>query len=164
MGYTTKFYGDFSISPEISAKHHDYINEFNRTRRMIRDNICENYPDIYRTNVELPIGPDDCYFVGGKEDFGQAKDDSIIDYNKEPSGQPGLWCQWKIVGNRLKWDGIEKFYHYVEWLEYLIEHFFKHWGYTLNGEVLWEGEWREDMGKIIVKDNVVEIKKAKISY
>jgi hypothetical protein len=82
--------------------------------------------------------------------------DSIIDYNQQPSGQPGLWCQWNIVGNRLKWDGAEKFYHYVEWLEYLIEHFFKRWGYTLNGEVLWEGEWREDMGKIIVKDNVVE--------
>ena len=46
----------------------------------------------------------------------------------------------------------------------LIEHFFKRWGYTLNGEVEWEGEDSEDRGMIRVVDNVVSIGRAKITY
>jgi len=84
--------------------------------------------------------------------------------------QPGFWCQWTVEqqfeGGEfvLVWDGSEKFYNYVEWLKYLINHFFEKWGVKLNGEITWEGEDSEDMGKIVVVDNVVTVKVARITY
>jgi hypothetical protein len=53
------------------------------------------------------------------------------------------------------WDGNEKFYHYAEWLEYLIGHFLAPWGYTLNGTVKWVGEDPADSGVIEVENNRV---------
>jgi hypothetical protein len=76
------------------------------------------------------------------------------------NGIPGYWCQW-IIGtdyNRneaLVWDENEKFYNYVEWLEYLIKNFFEPEGYILNGSVEYQGEESDDFGTIEVKDNVV---------
>jgi hypothetical protein len=76
------------------------------------------------------------------------------------------YCQWvpSLDGKFLQWDQNEKFYSYVEWLEYLIKEFFIPKGYKLNGTVTWSGEETGDLGKIIVKDNVVEVKKGKIVY
>ena len=118
-----------------------------------------------RTMEEI-YGVDGEYFVGASGHGGQDHDTTIVNYNQPPSGQPGLWCQWTTNsrGTRLEWDGGEKFYSYVEWLEYLIEHFFSKWGVLLNGEVTWDGEDRNDKGKIIVKDNEVIVKNAKITY
>ena len=132
------------------------------------------------------------YFVGGGGSMGQAQDDSIIDYNsasgnigwqdykgdwalrqemedklnKDSLKQPGLWLQWELSsdGTELSWDGNEKFYHYIEWLQYLIQHFFEKWGIKLNGEVQWQGEDSSDFGKIIVTDNVVEILNGERNY
>ena len=83
--------------------------------------------------VNLPAGIDGEYFVGGGGCAGQKHDRSIIDYNRPPRTQPGLWCQWVVTKTQdgtdvIAWDGGEKFYDYVEWLCYLIEHFFKPWG------------------------------------
>lgn len=33
-----------------------------------------------------------------------------------------------------------------------------------NGEVTWQGEENSDMGKIVIKDNKVTIKKAKVTW
>jgi hypothetical protein len=132
------------------------------------------------------------YFVGGGGSMGQAQDDSIIDYNsasgeigwqdykgdwvlkqklqdqlnKDSLKQPGLWLQWELSsdGTELSWDGNEKFYHYIEWLQYLIQHFFEKWGIKLNGEVQWQGEDSSDFGKIIVTDNVIEILNGERNY
>jgi hypothetical protein len=80
--------------------------------------------------------------------------------------QPGLWCQWVISDDctLLEWDGGEKFYYYTEWLEYMIKHFFNPWGIKLNGEIEWNGEDRNDRGKIVVTDNEVIVKQAKVTY
>jgi hypothetical protein len=67
-------------------------------------------------------------------------------------------------GTELSWDGNEKFYHYTEWLQYLIAHFFEPWGIKLNGEIEWVGEDSNDRGKIVVSDNHVEILDAVIGY
>lgn len=76
--------------------------------------------------------------------------------NQDPGAvQPGLWCQWvpDDLGNELVWDEGEKFYAYIEWLDYLLAHFLIPWGYTLNGEVTWRGEDYEDRGKIALVNN-----------
>ena len=147
-----------------------------------------------KTNTPEGIyGIDGEYFVKDDGIMGQEDDGSIIDFNCTP-GQvtyddpnysdfnqrwqenekrimngicsPGLWCQWMLYndGTELGWDGGEKFYQYVPWLKYLIEHFFEPWGIKLNGEILWQGEETNDFGKIIVKDNIVTKKIGRIEY
>jgi hypothetical protein len=133
---------------------------------------------------ESIYGRDGEYFAMVDGHLGQNHDESIIDYNTPPGQlgydkkmefetrwtemqrriadgecQPGLWCQWVINddGTTLEWDGSEKFYEYVAWLKYYINHFFSKWGVMLNGEITWVGEGSADLGKIIVTDNVVVV-------
>jgi hypothetical protein len=70
-----------------------------------------------------------------------------------------LWCQWtpNEDGSAIQWDGGEKFYNYIEWLQYLIENFISRWGYKLNGEVCWNGEDESDSGILSLKDNVLTV-------
>ena len=143
----------------------------------------ETHYDIYGHEGE--------FFVGGPGDFGQGRDSSIIEFNTPPGqpvmagsesfakwmmlrddmvangkAQPGLWCQWTVdeAGTRLEWDGGEKFYEYVPWLKYLINNFFSKWGVQLNGIVYWEGEDSTDKGKIIVDNNHITTKVARVVY
>jgi len=44
------------------------------------------------------------------------------------------------------------------------KNFFKRWGYTLNGEIEWQGEDYADIGKILVTDNEIKVKQGKIVY
>ena len=88
------------------------------------------------------------------------------DRHEELSDKYSYYCQWKPTedGLHLEWDGNEKFYAYTEWLNYLIKEFFAPKGYVLNGEVEWNGEIKGDIGKIIVKDNLVEAKEGRIVF
>ncbi len=160
MGYTTEFEGVVTIDPPLNEKEVEYLNKFSETRRMVRRN-----------------GP---YYIGGKGDFGQAREEDVIDYNKPPDGQPGLWCQWVASndGTTIEWDFGEKFYHAAAWMEYIIEHFFgsdpiakqdnEHFdflqGHTINGTIEAIGEERDDLWKIVVTDNKVEVLKGTVTY
>lgn len=144
-----------------------------------------------KTREEI-YGNEGEYFVGAGGSFGQDnKCKSIIDFNEAPGAldrnlfrdfneyweksqqhkkdgkcQPGLWLQWVLNedGTQLEWDGNEKFYSYVEWLKYLINHFFEPWGIKLNGEVEWQGEESSDIGKIVVTDNKVQVLAGRVVY
>jgi hypothetical protein len=151
------------------------------------------YPFVTGNTPEEIYGIDGEYFINDTDWRDIDKDKSIIDYNcppgqigfdeqkelgwdtrwkenqrliKEGKCSPGLWCQWVVTddGTELEWDGGEKFYNYVEWLKYLINHFFNRWGVKLNGEIEWEGEDSDDRGMIVVKDNVVKTKRGRIVY
>lgn len=130
--------------------------------------------DKLREKVELPAGIEGEFYVGSPANMGQNRCESIIDFNRPPTTQPGLWCNWTVgdiyetplsealleekgVAQTIVWDEGEKFYNYVEWLEYLIKSFLIPWGYTLNGEVQWRGEDWSDNGTISVTDNVVTL-------
>ena len=158
MGYTTDFSGEFTFNKPVTDELKTFINKFSDTRRMVRDNnkIKELFPNWRELCFNGDLGEDGAYFVGGYDVFGQGMDGSIVNYN-DAGSQPGLWCQWVITNDVLEWDGGEKFYNYVEWLEYLIKHFFKPLGYELNGTVYYEGEDPDDFGKIIVSDNYVKV-------
>lgn len=168
MGYTTEFEGAFYFSKPLQDRHIDYIKKFSNTRRMARDfKKATMMPDHERHMAELPIGTEGAFFVGGLGFCGQDEDASIIDYNRPPRSQPSLWCKWVCSddGTRLEWDGGEKFYAYIEWLEYLISTFFDPWGYKLNGKVEWQGEDPDDTGTIIVDDNkIINTTKLQTSY
>ena len=145
MGYTTDFTGEFKLNKPLDKVMLEYLQKFNETRRMKR---------------KLPpqFGEEGEYFVDGKGSYGQDHDPSVIDHNSPPGTQPGLWCQWRPNedGTAIEWDGGEKFYNYVEWLEYIIKHFLAPADYVLNGDVHWQGEDSEDFGIIRVRFNEVE--------
>jgi hypothetical protein len=145
----------FGLRPEHAA----YLRAFNQTRRVKRDpEKAKLLPDPVRQAAGLPVGPDGGYFVGGGGFRGQETDESVLEYgNRPPAGQPGLWCQWapNEEGTAIEWDGSEKFYRYVQWLEYLVAHFLGPWGYLLNGEVTWQGEDESDTGRIVVVENAI---------
>jgi hypothetical protein len=199
MGYTTDFFGEFTLTPALSDNQKDYINKFNKTRRMKRD--VNKLMDIYKGEHGFPdrtgtpeeiYGKDGQFFVGGGGSYGQDRDESVIDYNTPPGQltyeerkgmsfdeqwnkqqeliknglcQPSLWCQWEAKDNdTLAWDEGEKFYEYEAWLRYLIIDFFEPWGVMVNGEVEWQGEDRDDRGKIVVTNNVLQILEVHITY
>ena len=153
MGYTTDFEGSFNITPVLSQKDNEFLTKFSETRRMAR-------------NVGPEYGIEGEFYVDGTGWAGQDSDKNVINYNRPPSTQPGLWCQWVPTddGSELVWNGGEKFYNYVEWLQYLIDKILAPRGYTLNGECQWFGEERDDVGVIIVKNNIVTTKVGKLTY
>lgn len=157
MGYTTDFTGRIYFSKPLTEDQVAYLQAFNRTRRMERNpDVADTFADPKRLAVRLPIGRDGGYFVGSENDFGQTRDASVTDYNSPPGGQPGLWCGWTVTAEYLEHDGGEKFYNYVEWLQYLIQNFFEPWGVRLNGEISWIGEDSDDTGIIVVTNSNVE--------
>ena len=158
MGYTTYFSGEFTFNKPVTDELKTYINKFSDTRRMARDNdiIKALYPNWQELCFNGELGRSGEYFIGGQGFAGQDEDLSILNYNMSDP-QPGLWCQWIITNDVLVWDGGEKFYNYVEWLEYLIKHFFAPLGYLLSGTVFYEGEDPDDFGKIIATNNEVRV-------
>ena len=179
MGYTTDFFGSFQLNKPLTAFEIEYLNMFADTRRMTRDPLkvramkeagtgntrCFKLLDL----LGLSIGPNGDFYCGtgmsGQDGghFSSSTDNSVVEYNIPPSTQCGLWCQWNPSddGTEIVWDGSEKFYNYVEWLEYLIANFLKPWGYKVNGMVEWKGEDSQDIGVIEVVDNVVETHEGK---
>jgi hypothetical protein len=146
-GYSTNFEGGFKFNKPLHPKLKGFIEKFNTSRRMKR---------------RLPkglYGIEGEFYIDGKGDYGQGDEANIIDSNSPPKTQPGLWCQWTYdqENNELIWDGGEKFYEYIPWLEYLINKIFAPNGYKLNGIVHWRGEEMLDIGTIIVKDNKVKV-------
>lgn len=146
MGYTTDFSGRFELDKPLAPKMKKFLTLLNETRRMKR-------------NVDEAFGIDGEFFVFGTGSYGQDNDNTIVDFNQQPSTQPSLWCQWvpNEDGTAIEWDGGEKFYAYSEWLFYLINKVLAPNGYTLNGTVIWQGEETGDVGKIHVVDNVVTV-------
>ena len=83
--------------------------------------------------------------------------------SKFPDG-PDIWCGWDAIYPTTLAAEDGKNYSYVEWLIYLIDHYFVPWGYALDGTVYWDGEESDDRGLIDVRNNVIEVKEAHITY
>jgi hypothetical protein len=167
MGYHTDFRGKFDLNKPLSPAHKAYLLKFSETRRMKRkQTVAAKKLDPIRVAAGLPIGKQGAYFVNGAGFCGQDSDDSVVNSNTPPEGQPSLWCQWvpNEDGTAIEWDGGEKFYEYVDWIEYLIKNFLEPWGYVLNGEVEWNGEDRDDIGMIAIDSNEVKVKNGRVVY
>lgn len=165
MGYTTYFNGTITSDREFSEPFIKYINDFNRIKHMKRDieEIKRKDPKWMEHCFDGNLGPEGAFYIGNSEPTATSRFDcdniGVVDYNKPPTGCPGLWCDWKVDDcdkQAIVWDGAEKFYNYTEWMIYIIENFCKPAGYVLNGEIFWEGEDPDDKGKIKVVDNVVK--------
>lgn len=165
MGYTTTFTGQIEIDPPLILEEVAYLERFSETRRMDRDR-----------------GP---YYVGG------SGGSDIREHNSPDPSQPGLWCKWipTDMGRALEWSGAEKFYASEEWMRYLIDHFLRpnaiaadpdSWDdwpngwdsfgqyftfdHHLNGTIDAQGDDPEDRWKLVVEDNEVFSRHAKIVW
>jgi hypothetical protein len=145
MGYTTDFNGSFKLNKKLDAETQTFLTKFNETRRMKR-----------KTSKEFGVEGE--FYVDGGGHAGQAQEPNIMAYNDPPSTQPSLWCQWRPndEGTAIVWDEGEKFYSYVEWLQYLVTQILAPRGYSITGDVSWTGEDSSDIGVISVKDNVIK--------
>ncbi len=146
MGYTTEFKGRFKFNKPLDSETLTFLTKLANTRRMAR-----NLPPEYGTEGE--------FYVDGGGFAGQDREPSVIDFNRPPSTQPSLWLQWEPTqdGKYLEWNGAEKFYSYVEWLEYLIEKVLAPKGYSISGRVMYQGEDDTDAGMIEVRQNRVHV-------
>lgn len=158
MGYTTDFWGEVTVSPPLDTSEIDFLNRFAGSRRMNRKK-----------------GP---YFAEPGGNYGQDRTDDIINYNDPPPGQPGLWCQWipSDDGKTIGWDGGEKFYNSVEWMQYIIDHFlrpgaiakaelpFLQANHVVSGIIDAQGEEPDDRWRLVVTNNKVTQQYASISF
>ena len=153
MGYTTDFNGTFKLNKPLDLDTHGFLVKLNETRRMLRDSA------KLKAKTGIDYGIDGEFFVNGDGFAGQDDDDTVLDHNRPPRTQPGLWCQWRPNdnGTGIAWDGGEKFYNYIAWIEYIINKVLKPKGYELTGCVQWRGENFDDIGTILIKNNVMTI-------
>jgi len=79
---------------------------------------------------------------------------------------PGIWCGWTPSEDKLsiERDTQEKFYKYVPWIKWLITNYLAPKGYVLNGVVAWCGEESDDVGRIVIVDNIVTRQYANTTY
>jgi hypothetical protein len=136
MGYDTCFDGFFQTDKVVDEETYQLLRGLATTRR------------LKRVGLDPKFGRDGEFYVGDDER-------SIVDCNTPPETQPGLWCQWLVQDDHrtLKWDGGEKFYRFIDWIEYIIIKILKPRGYMLSGTVGWCGEDEGDRGEIIITDN-----------
>ena len=161
MGYDTDFTGSFDIDRPLDKETQKILKGLNYTRRVKRNPI--------KLAEELDITPIECIKLYGEEcefyfnfdnEFGQTETGDIINFNTPPDCQPSLWCKWHYneKDNTIEWDGAEKFYEYIEWIEYMIKNILELRDYKLNGSVTWEGEEGDDLGEISIRNNKVTVK------
>jgi hypothetical protein len=126
---------------------------------VLPDYFCKYFESFCaRRHCRVDVGPS--HGVDGEfypEDVPKG-DHRIVDYNRPPERQPGLWCDWHLehAGDVMILRPISGAnYRYVEWLLYLKETFFDPFGSILEGEVRWQGEDGDDTGSIICREGEV---------
>jgi hypothetical protein len=146
MGYNTTFTGKFVLDRKLDGETYTFLKKLAETRRMAR-------------LVGPEYGIEGEFYFKGKGFMGQEEDSTIIDCNRPPSTQPSLWCQWVPTEDRLgiEWDGNEKFYEYVAWIQYIIDKILAPKGYVLNGNVHFQGENEDDFGIIVARNNTITV-------
>jgi|GEM_PF-5528275 len=166
MGYTTDFIGGFGFSSTPSEYITKYINLFSETRhykRNIEDinkfcNDNKNKPKILNKHTffgnsgilgEFFVDKEGYFFNRENLPATETSNIGCEDYNTPPDGVPGLWCDWKINGNQLVWDGAEKFYEYEDWFMFLSKNFFAFKNLFLKGAIIYHGEDDSDKGVLI---------------
>lgn len=96
----------------------------------------------------------------------QLNDFEIVDTLTEWADGKGpceAYCQWELTKDRkaFKWDNNEKFYDYQNWLQHIIDDLLLPKGYSLSGEVEFQGEEIGDHGWLYIEDNKVKKRKTK---
>lgn len=151
MGYSTSFEGVFTVCDvrnkpkKLDKDVAELLNGIAGSRRMARDvSLIGLNRECYGTEGE--------FYYPKKGGIQESEDPSIVNQNRPPLTQPGLYCQWVYdeETGTIAWDGVEKFYNYTEWIDYILKKILIPRGYYLRGDVSWEGEGDGDAGVIHV--------------
>jgi len=176
MGYSTWFTGNLKLDKRLAPHHLAYLQAFNEAPHVRWDvELLKNEPDPVREAVGLPLGEYGCYVTGHGfkydeynyppfwQDPGRAETDPAY-IDRECPGTPNPNCGWRPSDDGTELIAyVDKFWGYIEWLQYLLDHFLIPWGYVLNGKMTWQGEYEEDKGALIVEHNVITVLKAERS-
>jgi len=94
------------------------------------------------------------------------EDHEFLTKFSENAHEYGCWCNWvpNEFGTAIVWDGNERFYDYIKWINYLIKSILEPRGYSLTGYVKWHGDEPDDFGIISIENNVVRIGQGLRSY
>lgn len=142
MGYDVTYEGSFAIAPPLSRERLAYLAAFLRSSRRPRD-VAKLPADQLRTAVGLELGDEGGLYVGGASHRDNDQGDpTVTSFARPPQGQPSVRCCFELSakGDKLSWDGCEKFGHAAQWLSFLLSTFFTPWGHALRGEMRWRGE------------------------
>lgn len=92
-----------------------------------------------------------------KPPFDKELADKINAYCREDhtNQYPGRWCGWETDGEGIHWNGGEKFYNSLQWMEHLIQTYVKPTGRTADGTIECHGEENTDIWRIEVRENTV---------
>lgn len=91
---------------------------------------------------------------------------TVLDWHdddvEKPGSHPKGYMQWLPTDDLrgIVWDGEEKFYDYVRWLEWLVAQLAE-WGVTGEGTIHWQGEENGDTGVLSVVGSTVTATKNK---
>lgn len=157
MSYTYDLFGKISVTPALTQDQVAYIQEFSTSYRHKFAPKWQSWPNPLREAVGLPVGIDGEYIssaMGAGVDF----IDNCMEVDTDtPNNQPSFQCCWTTnnKGNVVQWNKLGRTFAPAPWLEYMIEHFFKPWGVTLNGKVECHGEEKDDRTLIVVNNNHV---------
>ena len=162
MPHYIKILSHLVIEPALQEKHREYLMAFARTRRVCRDpELALKMPDPLREAVDLPIGSDAAYFVGGTGLRGQDIDSSVTEQNKGPHAQPSVFCGWQpnwkgdeLVYEKESGDGEEV----LDWLQYVILKFLARWEYSVSGRGIIQGEDIEERYEFEIRGAMVVAK------
>ena len=154
MGVQTEYLGHIDVVPSLNEAERNYLHRFARSRRCYR-----------------PEGP---YAVDPHNPHDDNSDAAVELYNTLATGQPSYWCDWEPCpeGCCISWNGLEKFYSALDWLEYLIDHFLRSNAHALasgdpqfsdftfdhqtNGLILGEQQDNRELFAIVVTDGSVD--------
>jgi hypothetical protein len=84
----------------------------------------------------------------------------LLEFNEDPDTiegtHPDSYMQWVPTEtlDGIVWDGVEKFYNYTEWMQWLVQ-WLKACDIDAGGELLWSGEDAGDVGVITVAGGLV---------
>jgi len=155
MGYNTDFSGEFELDPPLSKEHAVYLLKFNDKRH---DDEKESSIDPKPPGAWCQWIPEASNKIVWCPECMKRSSHSYTSPRIEDGRCPKCTYQApELIYDYIVWDEGEKFYGYVEWLEYLIEHFLKPWGHQLSGAVEWQGEDGQDRGVIHARNNRIQV-------
>lgn len=157
MSYTYDLFGKLSVSPPLNTDQVAYIQEFSQSYRHKFAPKWQSWPNPLREAVGLPVGIDGEYISSAMGTGSDFIDNCMEVDTNTPNNQPSFQCCWttNAKGTVVQWNKLGRTFAPAQWLEYMIEHFFKPWGVTLNGKVECHGEEKDDRTLIVVNNNSV---------
>ena len=115
----------------------------------------DNLADPIREAVGLPVGEFGKFVIRDPQDL------KYISTDKTPSTDITQYCPWKILYDgttiQISNTNVYRNYYIIEWLKFLVVHFFNPWGYKLSGivEVRNENTDRHEFNYLIeIKDTI----------